>query len=114
MSASELADGTTQTLEVTVCRAEHEGTYQITADDKISICEVKVKPAAAQFKQRPPDSIVYDTVREMEEGNDTCSIECLVDKNSALVKWYKGSLEIIPGQTVDKEKFEIVNEGKSP
>ena len=97
-----------------MCRAEHEGTYQITADDKISICEVKVKPAAAQFKQRPPDSIVYDTVREMEEGNDTCSIECLVDKNSALVKWYKGSLEIIPGQTVDKEKFEIVNEGKSP
>ncbi len=111
MSASELADGTTQTLEVTVCRAEHEGTYQITADDKISICEVKVKPAAAQFRQRPPDSIVYDTVREMEDGNDTCSIECLVDKNSALVKWYKGSLEIIPGQTVDKEKFEIVNEG---
>lgn len=108
---SDMADGKTQTLEITLCHVEHEGTYQIAADDKIAICEVKVKPVMAQFVQRPPDSIVYDTVHEMEDGNDTCSIECTVDKKNAVVKWYRGNLEIIPGQTVDKDKFELVNEG---
>lgn len=105
-------DGKVQVLEITLCRPDqHEGTYQLNADDKIAICEVKIKPKVTQFVQRPPETIIYDTIKEMEDGNDTCSIECLVDKNTAYVKWFKGNMEIIPGETVPKEKFELVNEG---
>jgi len=100
-------DGLQHTLEVPLCTPhDHSGTYQLNADDKLSICEVKVLPVAAQFKQRPPATLLYDCVREMEDGNDTLSIDCVVDKNAAQVRWFRGNAEIVPG-----EKYELIVEG---
>ncbi|CAF0740265.1 unnamed protein product [Brachionus calyciflorus] len=100
-------EGKIQILQISNAQShKHDGTYQLNADDKITICEVKIKPVAAKFDQRPPDYILYDVEKELEEDNDTLSIECTVDKNNAPIKWFRDNQEIIPN-----EKYEIISEG---
>jgi serine/threonine protein kinase len=106
-----LDDGKLQILEITNAQTTDDGTYQLNADDKLSICEIKIKPIGAKFDKRPPEFIHFDKKKELDEGNDTLSIECTVDKNNARVKWFKGNDEIIIGELFDKDKFEIVHEG---
>ena len=57
----ELEEGKIQILLISNAQANvHDGTYQLNADDKITICEVRIKPAAARFEQRPPEKLVHD------------------------------------------------------
>lgn len=103
-----LDEGKIQVLEITNIKSNvHDGTYQLNVDDKITICEVKIKPIGAKFDQKPPDAIFFDIEKELSEGNDTLSIECTVDKNNAPVKWFKGNQEIL----ADNDKYEIISEG---
>jgi len=108
---SNLDEGKIQILEITNAKPKDDGTYQLNADDKISICEIKIKAVGAKFEQKPPESLHFDKRKELEEGNDTLSLECLVDKDTAYVKWFKGNDEIIIGELFDKDKFEIIHEG---
>jgi hypothetical protein len=90
----------------------HDGTYQLNADDKITICEVRIKPVAARFDQRPPENVVFDmdkqTSTQMNKPGSV-TIECLVDKLDVNVKWFRGNEELVPD--ANKEKFEIIDDG---
>jgi hypothetical protein len=106
---SSLDDGKLQILEIKNIKInQHEGTYQLHADDKISICEVKIKPSGVSFLQKPPPFLLYDVKKELDSGNDTLKIEALINKNEAQVKWFKGNEELYVD---DSEKYEIVSEG---
>ncbi len=107
-----LDEGRVQILEITnIQSSRDDGTYQLNADDKITICEVKIKPSGVQFEQRPPELIEYSVLKELEDGNDTISIECTINKNNALVKWFKGNQEILAHQAEFADKYETVSEG---
>ncbi|RMZ97957.1 hypothetical protein BpHYR1_008185, partial [Brachionus plicatilis] len=98
--------GKTHKLHVSNASVKCEGTYQFHADDKISLCEVKIRPAEAKFVQKPPQSIDFDIREEELEENDTLSIDCVLSKNSAPVKWFKQDQEL-----ETNEKYEIISEG---
>jgi len=120
LSIAQSEDGTCHTLQLTNCTPnEHSGTYQIKADDKLSICEVKVvptttttsTPAVCKFKQPPPKTIVYDCVKEMEDGNDTLSIDCVLDKNAGSVRWLRCVGDVNDEIVQPSDKYELVVEG---
>ena len=108
VSVLTIDDGKIHRLEISNAKPkQHDGAYQLQVDDKVTQCEVQVKPIEARFAQRPPEFILFDKKKEAELGNDFISIECMVNKNAAPVKWYKADLEIAP----NSNKYEMIVEG---
>jgi hypothetical protein len=92
---SSLDDGRLQILEIkNVQLNQHEGTYRMHADDKVSICEVKIKPSGVEFVQKPPELILHDINKELEMGNDIVRIEAIINKSDAQIKWFKGNEQL--------------------